>query len=383
MFMQEKIKEMNDSFKMLKKASHIAIWGAGIHTGKLFEKTELLSYQIKDVFDMDVKKQGERYFKWIIKNPQEAVWEDIDAVVISVPYQEENIEKTLRDEFRYEGTVITLYSENNRTPFYLLYDERISEVRYLGDYRDWADAAGECEGYDDSAIIEKVISSTQKVLKGEAVWERDSYLFYQEKYVYKICAAILRCAVQNSGKGGAVRILDIGGALGSTYFQNRKYLADVGRIVYTVAEQDHFADYGHENLEDETLKFIRSTDKWEDLERFDIILMSASLQYIPFYKEVISRIKKARPHYIILDRVLTSNRRRICKETVPEEIYQSSYPLIIFNKEEMDGIFGKDYKLIEEDISSVPEEASFIDGKAESRYYVYEYAEKRNDICNV
>lgn len=374
MFLQERVQEINDSLKRLEGAKKVVVWGAWIHTAKLFEKTKLLSYNIKAVLDMDEKKWGDYFFGWTIVNPREADWENIDAVVISVPNREMTIIEMLRNELRYKGDIITLYTEEKRTPFYLLFDERIPEVRYLGDYQNWEDAAGECAGYDDSAIISKVVDSIEKVKRGEAVWERDSFLFYQEKYNYQMCAAILRCAVKN--RGGVVRVLDIGGSLGSAWFQNRKYLAGLVNLEYVVAEQDHFAKYGHENLEDGTLKFIKSTDKWEDMQCFDIILMSGSLQYIPQYEEIIARIRKAQSNYVILDRLLVSDRRRFCMETVPEILYLSSYPVVIFDRNEVEGFFGHDYKLIENDISSVPEEAYFPDGKAESRLYVFEHIEK-------
>ncbi len=75
--------------------------------------------------------------------------------------------------------------------------------------------------------------------------------------------------------------------------------------------------------------------------------------------------------YVILDRLLVSNRRRICVETVPEEIYLASYPLTIFDKDEVFGFLGEDYRVVESDSSSVEEEAYFVDGKAESRFFVF------------
>ena len=178
----------------------------------------------------------------------------------------------------------------------------------------------------------------------------------------------MRCAVQNNNQ--SVRILDIGGALGSTYFQNRVYLEDV-KLEYFIAEQDSFVKYGKSNLENSILKFVNSTDDYTDYGKFDIILMSASLQYISYYREIISKIVNSRPHYIILDRILVSDRIRICTEEVPKEIYKSSYPVMIYTEDEIMRFFGDEYELIERDVSSVPEEVYFEDGKADSRYYVF------------
>lgn len=369
MFLQDCVEKINKSMRILERASSVAIWGAGVHTAKLFEKTELLSYKIKCVLDMDERKQGETYFGWTIQNPRKIDWKGIDAVVISVPNRESDITDMLQNELGYTGIIVSLYKGEKNTPFYQLYDAKIPAIRYMGDYKNWEDASVECAGYDDSVIINKVIDSIGKVRCKEAAWERDGYLFYEDKYSYKICAAILRCAVQNGGR--RVRVLDIGGSLGSTWFQNRKYLSDLVFLEYIVAEQDHFAEYGHNNLEDDTLKFIKSSDRWEDMERFDVILMSASLQYIPSWKDMIARIKRAKPRYVILDRLLVSDRRRICVEMVPEEIYLSSYPLTIFDRKDVLSFFDDNYKLVENDSSSVDEKAYFADGMAESRLYVF------------
>lgn len=374
MFLQERAEEINGCLKKLEGKLNVAVWGAAVHTAKLFEKTELLSYNIKTVLDMDRQKWGEYFFGWKIEDPCRADWVTIDAVVISVPNRETDIIRMLRNELQYQGDIVTLYTERESTPFYLLHDTSTKEVRYLGDYQNWEDAANECAGYDDSAIISRVTDAIEKVIRGEAAWERDSCLFYEQKYNYQICTAILRCALKNGN--GKAAVLDIGGSLGSAWFQNRNYFTELVDLEYVVAEQDHFAEYGHKNLEDVTLKFIRSTDDWEDSERFDIILMSASLQYIPQYEEIIARIRKAQPNYIILDRLLVSDRKRFCMETVPETLYESSYPVVIFDKDEVEKFFEGDYKLIENDISSVPEEAYFPDGKAESRLYVFERIEK-------
>lgn len=370
MFLQERVEEINKRLEILYGVSHVAVWGAGMHTAKLFEKTDLLSYEINLIVDMDGRKRGSHFFGWTVQNPWEVDWQGIEAVVISVPNREPDIVDLLVKDFGYAGIMVTLYNREDSTPFYRMYDERIPAIRYLGDYKSWEDAAARCEGYDDQAIISKVIESIEKVRCGEAAWERDSCLFYEDKYTYRICAAILRCAIQN--KGRRVSVLDIGGSLGSTWFQNRKYLSDLSGLEYVVAEQDHFAAYGHDNLEDGTLKFIRSTEAWENMQKFDIVLMSASLQYIQQWEEILTRIRKANPRYVILDRLLVSDRRRICVEMVPEEIYLSSYPLVIFDRYEVPDFFGDDYRIIENDTSSVDEEIWFTDGKAESRFFVFE-----------
>lgn len=367
MFLQEKVRDINARLRNLENCSRIVVWGAGFHTSKLFERTDLFSYPIKVI--VDASRHGNSYFGFIIRHPRKIDWSGVDAVVVSAPNKEKEIREILIHEIGFSGKIITLYEENECTPFYSLYDEDLSQICFLGDYSSWEKCLSECEGFDDTTIINKVISATQKVLDGSAVWERDSVLFYEPKYVYQICAIILKCAVQNDNQG--VRVLDVGGALGSTYWQNRNYLEDVKNLEYVIAEQEHYAAYGHANLENDVLKFISSEENYEDFGPFDIVLISGSLQYIRQYKEIIAKVKKVEPRYIMIDRIMVGKKKRICKEIVPETIYKSSFPLRIFLEEEIETFFGTDYTMIEKDISSLLEKAFFSDGKAEARYYVF------------
>ena len=57
MFLQEKVKEINEKLNALKDISHVAVWGAGVHTCKLFEKSNLLSYSVKTIIDINKEKR--------------------------------------------------------------------------------------------------------------------------------------------------------------------------------------------------------------------------------------------------------------------------------------------------------------------------------------
>ncbi len=53
MFVQDKVQEINEKLLVLKDVTNIVIWGAGVHTAKLFEKTNLFKYHIEYIVDMD------------------------------------------------------------------------------------------------------------------------------------------------------------------------------------------------------------------------------------------------------------------------------------------------------------------------------------------
>lgn len=228
MFLQEKIIEINKMLEKLKGKENIVVWGAGEHTCRLLEKTNLANYPIKSIVDIDDKKQGKRYFGFLIMKPSALIWDGVDAVIISVPGKEKQIISVLFEQLGFKGDIITMYEGNQCIPFYLLYDETLQQIRYMGDYESWEKADCECKGYGDEAIIDKVIASTEKVIEGSALWERDGYLFYERKYVYAICAAVLRCAIQNNNQ--KVRVLDIGGGIRKHIFSKQRILGRCERI---------------------------------------------------------------------------------------------------------------------------------------------------------
>ena len=88
MFLQDRAKEINEKLRVLAGISNIVVWATGIHTSMLFERTELLSYDIKNIVDRNASKEGDFYFGFRIRHPENVQWEDVGAVVISVPAQE-------------------------------------------------------------------------------------------------------------------------------------------------------------------------------------------------------------------------------------------------------------------------------------------------------
>ena len=125
-------------------------------------------------------------------------------------------------------------------------------------------------------------------------------------------------------------------------------------------------------LENEVLRFISSSEDFKKYGMFDIVLISGSLQYINPYEEIISKVREVNPQYIIIDRIMIGNRKRICKQTVTKSMYEASYPVRIFVEEEIEKFWENDYKIIEKDVSSVPEVTYFPEGQANSQYFVFE-----------
>lgn len=138
MFLQEKIQDINQRLQVLGNAQNIVIWGAGVHTGKMFEMTDITAYTIKSIVDIDGKKQGRKYFGFLVHDPlSEIEWQSVNAVVISVHGRESAITEMLVSDLGFGGQIITLYGPDEQKPFYCLPDKEDSQLCLAGDYDNW------------------------------------------------------------------------------------------------------------------------------------------------------------------------------------------------------------------------------------------------------
>ena len=135
----------------------------------------------------------------------------------------------------------------------------VLQLRYIGrpfygikgDFASWEEAEGvlQHEGLQDYAadnILQTVWEAVQTVREGKAEFERDGVLFYEKDYNYPLLAALFY-ALARLGK--AANILDFGGSLGSTYYQNRQILLETGMTVdWNIVEQEKFVKLGRSHL---------------------------------------------------------------------------------------------------------------------------------------
>ena len=216
---------------------------------------------------------------------------------------------------------------------------------WSGDYATWEEAKIHCTGYEAANILEKCKIALLKVKKGEAVYERDSVLFDQLQYSWGLLAGLQKAAIENDGK---LSVLDFGGSLGSSYFQNKDFLNNQ-EIIWSIVEQEHFVNCGKENFEDKNLKFYHTIEECIEKQRPNVLLLSGVLQYLEQPNEWISKFNNLNISYIIIDRTafLDSGNDFLTIQNVPESIYKASYPTWVFNKSSFMQRF-KNYNLIAE-----------------------------------
>lgn len=195
---------------------------------------------------------------------------------------------------------------------------------WKGNYQDWKSAVAASTGYDREAIFVKVRDASRAVKNCEALWERDSVLFHHEEYNIPVLCALMSVAAWNKGK---LRVLDFGGAFGSTYWQHRVLLQHLDALSWNVVEQSRIVSCGQEEFQTNDLHF------WQDMKScaaagpVDVVLFSSVLQYVENPYTVLEQAISIGPQSIVIDRTpFAENGERITVQTVPKDIYAASYP---------------------------------------------------------
>lgn len=232
---------------------------------------------------------------------------------------------------------------------------------WQGSYKTWNDATAACVGYNDPEILDKVIASALAVKRGEAVYERDSVLFDEVQYSFPLLNTLKAIAAENDKK---LSVLDFGGSLGSSYFQNRILYKDLKELKWSVVEQENFVEAGKRLIEDEHLSFYNSVDEAITAKgQHDVLLLSCVLPYIEKPYELLLHLSKLNFRYIIIENTYFNNepKDRLTVQKVPPFIYKASYPAWFLNYEKVRST------LVQEDYTVINEYNNdsflFLDGK--------------------
>lgn len=244
--------------------------------------------------------------------------------------------------------IVTRFLARRKTP--------VESLIWSGDFRTWEEANVLCRGYGELDIVEKVKSSSLKVKYGQKAFERDSVNFDEIQYSWPLLAGLLLSAQ----KQHKLNVVDFGGSLGSTFYQNRKFLKLLEDVSWNIIEQKPFVEIGVKYFKDD-INFFESINDLEKSEHVDVVILSSVLQYLPNPYEIIDSLLSLNPSYVILDRLSLINRPydRITIQNVPSHIYKASYPCRFFSKENILKCFKGRYEIIEEFEASVQNHVLF------------------------
>lgn len=218
---------------------------------------------------------------------------------------------------------------------------------FEGNYATWAAAAAASSGYDDGAIVERVMRATQAVRDGRGAFERDGVIFARPVPEPGLVNALRRAAADC---GGRLSVLDFGGALGTTYWRHRGEFSGMHGWRWDVVEQTGFVAAGRTNLGGELPRFFASVEAAEAAERHDLVLASTVVQYLESPEAALEEWMACGVRFILLNNLPLHEGApdRIAVQRVPPEIYAASYPVRFFNRELFLARFHGCYDLVSE-----------------------------------
>lgn len=221
-----------------------------------------------------------------------------------------------------------------------------SGITFQGGHATWEEAREASRGYDENSILEKVKEATLKVARGEAPYERDSVVFSSVQYSWPLLAGLMWAAARHEGRAS---VLDFGGSLGSSYFQNRQFLDALSDVSWGVVEQPHYVAVGAKYIANERLRFFNTMEECTAVISPNVVLFSSVLQYLKEYEPIVAAAARAKPTIIVIDRTIISltGQTEICVQRVPPSIYAATYPCRSLAEAQLVGqLKGEGYDLV-------------------------------------
>jgi putative methyltransferase (TIGR04325 family) len=221
-------------------------------------------------------------------------------------------------------------------------------INFDGWYTEWNDANAQCSGYDQESIVNQALNASLLVSQGKAIFERDSVIFDDIQYSWPLLSGLMLAAALEDGQ---LKVIDFGGALGTSYFQNLRFLEQLKNIEWSIIEQKHFVALGRQHLLNETLKFYNSIQDLSAERQANVVLLSSVMQYLPEPYEILNELLLKNPKVVIFDRtsfINSGDEDRIRIQNVPEEIYKASYPCWFLSKPKLCNYLNeRGYKVLE------------------------------------
>lgn len=225
------------------------------------------------------------------------------------------------------------------------YANYLNPYGFIGEYANWKTAQRFSSGYDSEIILNKTKDALLKVKNGEAVYERDSFLFDKIQYSWPLLASLLSIASTNDNR---LNVLDFGGSLGSSYYQNRFFFKSLKELVWNTVEQSTISECGKKIFANQQLRFYNGIDECVTENSPMVALFSASLQYLSEPYKVLDQLFQKKIKFILIDRLVVNKcRELITVQNVDPIIYPASYPLWIFKEKNIVDYFIKNnYELV-------------------------------------
>lgn len=218
---------------------------------------------------------------------------------------------------------------------------------YKGPYASWSEAVKISKKNPQSNMLKRVARSTHNIINGQSAYERDSVEFDHIEYSWPLLSGLLFAALLNKN---SLRVLDFGGSLGTTYYQNRLFLNKIPSLQWGIIEQPDYIEYGKKNLKQQKTKFYSTLSECVEKMKPNVVIFGSVLQYLAQPYETIREVcNVVNPSLIIVDRTpMTDKNESVYVQHVPKKIYSGSFPYWVLNEEKLLDAFNKShYELLE------------------------------------
>ena len=230
---------------------------------------------------------------------------------------------------------------------------------WKGSYASYAEAKQKCKGYDEDHILNRIIETTYQVKNKEIPYERDGIAYDTIQMNFPLLKTLLYLASINDNE---LTVIDFGGSLGTTYYQNIPYLKHLKKLRWCIVEQPEFVEAGKKHFENEHVRFYKSIDECLAENTPQLCLICSVLQYIEKPYQLLDMIKSKSIPYLMLDYTGFNYKDadRITIQHVPPVFYgiKASYPCYFFSRAKIEANLSETYE----------KQYDFV--SAEEKYYV-------------
>jgi putative methyltransferase (TIGR04325 family) len=213
---------------------------------------------------------------------------------------------------------------------------------FQGNFPTWEAASASAEGYTAPQLLEDALQLALTLRD-----ESNASAVATQIIPYPLVATLMRAAALS---GGQLRVIDFGGALGTTYFQCRRWLQGLKPLAWHIVEQSHYVEEGQAKLADNELKFFTSIKAAAEAKPVEAVIFSSVLQYLDSPEAILAQAISCKPQSIIIDRlpVIAGNTDEIClqKQHFPASLPRCSLPIRLFARQSIMALLGKEYKLM-------------------------------------
>ena len=198
-----------------------------------------------------------------------------------------------------------------------------AHLGWSGDYPSWEAAREMAAGYDSEKTTNQVRDALLKVQRGEAAYERDGCLFDRIHYSWPLLSGLMFAAARSQGK---LNLLDFGGSLGTSYFQNRAFLDQMLDLSWSIVEHPNLVAIGKKEFQSDKLRFFPDIQTCIEDKNPNTLLVSGALQYMADPYGALTELLKTGFAYLLFDRIQFNRARcdRISLQTA--SFYEAGFP---------------------------------------------------------